>query len=459
MERKDTEPDRYSATQVATFRDCRRKWFLGYVVGYRGPQNAYAALGEHIHKVLEAYLDDGTLPGGDKVEITVTKPNGQEVAYTGDDLLQIILSYLADLPTPGQAATEGFFELDLGELGTMVGYIDYQVTEDVPVVGDHKTTSDLGWALTKDELREDPQATIYAVKALEESDADRVRLRWGYVRRDPKKPGKKIVEVEMSLTDTSKSWQGILEDVKAMRDLRASGCDAGQTPYNAAACDKYGGCPYRGTVCKLTPMERMKGKVTMLNLKERMKAAKAAPATAATVTTLPTTPTPAQGAGQAVNPPEGQSALARLKARQAQAPVTPAAVTTPIPTTQSAPVAATPAAQPTPSPAVAAKPVKAKKAAAPTGMTLYIGCRPSTPCQEFSAIGAIVGATIEAEKGVPYRLIEGLYGGNAALFAKTVGEYLDLNPQEALVVDLASEMARDALDALIARAAVIVRGF
>jgi urea transporter len=92
-------------------------------------------------------------------------------------------------------------------------------------------------------------------------------------------------------------------------------------------------------------------------------------------------------------------------------------------------------------------------------MTLYIGCRPSTPCQEFSAIGAIVGATIEAEKGVPYRLIEGLYGGNAALFAKTVGEYLDLNPQEALVVDLASEMARDALDALIARAAVIVRGF
>lgn len=453
MERKDTEPDRYSATQVATFRDCRRKWFLGYVSGYRGPQNAYAALGEHIHKVLQAYLEDGTLPGGDKVEITVTKPNGQVIAYTGDDLLQIILPYIAELPAPGVARVEGFFELDLGELGTMVGYIDYQVDEDCPVVGDHKTTSDLGWALKPDELRDDPQATIYAVKALEESDADRVRLRWGYVRRDPKKPGKKIVEVEMSLTDTGKSWQGILQDIRAMRDLRASGCEAGQTPYDAAACDKYGGCPYRGSVCKLTPMERMKGKVTMLNLKERMKAAKAAPTPApaapATVTVLPT-----QGAGQAVNPPEGQSALARLEARQAQAPAAPVVATTPIPTTQSAPEAPAPTA-----PAAPAKPIKAKKVAAPEGFTLYVNAAPSTPYTLFAEIAKVVGATIEAEKGVPYRLIPDLYGGAPALFAKAVSDYLQLNPPGDIVMDLASEPARDALDAVAALAARVVRGF
>jgi len=453
---KPSEPDRYSATQVSVFRDCRRKWFVGWVVGVRGPQNAYAALGERIHKVLRAYLEDGTLPGGDQIEITVIKPNGQEISYTGDDLLQIILPYLGELPAPGVAKVEGFFELDLGGLGTMVGYIDYQFDEDVPVVGDHKTTSDLGWALKPAELVEDPQGVIYAVKALEESDAQEVELRWGYVRRDPKKPGKKIVKARMSLTDTTKSWQNILQDVRAMKALRESGCEPGQVPYDATACDKYGGCPHRGNTCRLSPMDRMKGLSAMLNLKERMKAAKTAPAAVA-----PTQPAPAQGAGQAVNPPEGQSALARLKARQAQ----PAPASQPVQTTAAqvdkamgevAAAQIVAAANPTAKPAKARAP---KAAPAPDGFTLYVNAAPSTPYTLFAEIAKVVGDTIETEKGTPYRLIPDLYGGAPALFAKAVTDYLQLNPPGDIVMDLASEPARDALDAVAALASKVVRGF
>lgn len=457
----------YSASQIATFRDCRRKWAFKTIDKIDGAPNAYAELGTLIHHYLEQYLQDGSLPGGQEVLLTVEK-RGKGIPYTGDDILAIMLPGLKHLPKPGIAIPEEGFEIDLGELGTLVGYIDAQFVDcGVPVTVDHKTTSGLQWALTGEELREDPQGVIYSVYAMEKSGLDTVKCRWIYYLTDPKKARSKKTEVEIRLTDLAKSWQNIIVDVQEMKRLRDSGVKAAGVPYDARACDKYGGCPYR-TICGLTPMDRMRSLNAMLSLKERMKARQTStPTTTETpaptqAATLPATiATPAPTVTNAINPPEGMSALARLKAKQQAA--TPAA---PTPAVQVEPAPAAPVAQAVkPEEQVIAKVAPAKKAkAAPTpsktGFVLYIDCAPNKECIQFAEIASVVSETIKIEKGAHYRLIEGLYGGNAALFSEAVGTYLDLTPPAGdIVMASTSQEARDAMETVIKRAALVVRGF
>ena len=198
----------------------------------------------------------------------------------------------------------------------------------------------------------------------------------------------------------------------------------------------------------------------MLNLKERMaRAPTIAPATPTVVAPVAQTTTPA-----AVNPPEGRTALQRLKAQQVakagQLPLaTPvAAVAVPAPAPVAA-VAVPVAAQAKSAPV--AKP--AKKQAAPTGRTLYVGCAPSTPYTPFAEIAQKVIDTLKGEHGgVHYRLIEGLFGGGPALFADAVGLYLDIEPGQSagdIVVDLNTQEGTDALQALLTRSVNVVRAF
>jgi len=51
-----------SASQITTFRDCKRLWFYQSIMGIPTPQRPSAALGEAVHTHLEKYLNDGTVP-------------------------------------------------------------------------------------------------------------------------------------------------------------------------------------------------------------------------------------------------------------------------------------------------------------------------------------------------------------------------------------------------------------
>lgn len=424
----------FSATQIANFRDCPRKWYLKSIKKVEGPQNAYAALGSFIHEVLEKYLSTGELPRGREKVFEI--PGKKE--YSGDNIIDIILPVIPYLPKPGVASVEEEISMNLGDLGTMRGFIDAQYIDidNVPVVHDHKTTSDVKWALTTEGLAQDVQAVIYSVYAIEKLQVDRVRCRWGYIQTN--KPKVKIISYDFLLTDLDKLWHNVILDCTEMK--RLAGVSIEQVPYEAGSCEKYGGCPYRGDACKLTVAERLKGIRTMISLKERMQQRQQT----------------AQAPKVEVNPPEAvspENALARIKARQ-EAKI---AIDAP----KAAPEAkAAPEEKEKAKAKVEAKPaiIKSKPAIA-KGYTLYIGCAPQGEYIEFSKIGSIVNATIETERGAVYRLLPDMYGGAPALFAKTVGDYLALNPQSAIVVDPNTEMGRDALDVLIEKAASIVRRF
>lgn len=305
----------YSASQVSTFRDCKRKWAFDKIDKAPRKPNKYAEAGTRIHDKLEHYLEDGVVPDHEK-----------------DTDALIMMPGIKYLPDPGVARVEQRFELKLGALGAMVGYIDFEYVgkDGVPVNGDHKTTGDLRYALKGDKeekralargiaipdgelLRKDTQSVVYAVHTLEKYQTDKVRNQWVYYKRDPKRPGSKLSEAEMHLADVAKLWDDVLVDVKEMKRLRDSGVKAAEVEFNAGACDRYGGCPYRNGPCQLKPQERLRSFVMNQTMKERIKARKNGQAQVKAVAAPE--PAPVEAEAPAVNPPESAAPLAALKAK------------------------------------------------------------------------------------------------------------------------------------------------
>jgi hypothetical protein len=149
--------------------------------------------------------------------------------------------------------------------GAARGYIDLLIPQPVlkymptgdwspkrPVVIDHKTTSNLFYAKTSEELRTDPQAILYGLEARvhvsrerkqKVSDIPEVDLQWGYTStRGPAEV--RPVRLRQSLPILEDGLGPLLDDARAM----AAGLAHGVTKdleYDLRACEAFGGCPYR----------------------------------------------------------------------------------------------------------------------------------------------------------------------------------------------------------------------
>ena len=241
-----------SASQIATYRDCARKWWYQSILGLQTPQNASAALGEAVHAQLEKYLNDGTPPDAEK-------PAGR-IASAG----------LKFLPPPGTVFTEvsmhgtnrdkkeaGEGEVPLpGAMPRLVvagmpvnGYIDVlDISADSPVVLDHKTTSDLKWAKTEADLREDVQMVLYGSYALDVVlsmgvDVDTVKA--GHIvyltKGAPLAKRTEVTFTRAMLASERKKLEQTVEEMKVSAKARTP--DA--VPGEASSCNKFGGCHFK----------------------------------------------------------------------------------------------------------------------------------------------------------------------------------------------------------------------
>jgi hypothetical protein len=328
---------RLSASQVQTFVDCQRKWAWRYVEGVEEPPNAAAELGRSVHAELEKYLNGG--------EIDFTTEIGY-IAAAG-------LEHLPKPGTPGLLVEQEFhFEGPSGH-----SYLGYKDLEQPGAVTDHKTTSDLRWQKTPEDLKTDIQATLYAVdyfrKYPEDSD---VELRWVYYQtRNAKKSA--ITRLRVYQEET---WDKFLAIEKIAEQMEvASSQRALDLPPNINHCSAYGGCPHQGR-CNLSPFDKMRAHVEQNKLLAALQAKKngapppGEPHTAVTMSQVaaaqasqpappapaPAPPSPAPAASGTVT----NKLLARLQAggapAAAVAPAAPQAAATP-----AAPqAAATPAA-------------------------------------------------------------------------------------------------------------------
>ncbi len=269
-----TEPfrGRYSASQITTFRTCARKWAWDKIEGKRQPENKYAERGKQIHSILEAWLEHGT-------PIDTTTEYGA-----------IAASGVEHLPPPGTSQVEQEFYLR-GEHADYLGYVDcgFIDTDKTPVILDHKTTSNLSYAKTAEDLLVDPQAMIYAKVAFDEVDHHEVELRWVYYLTTGAKRSKKV-SLKVVKDHVEKQFAEIEATAAHMNEIRVSGKKAKDLPPNPAHCSAYGGCPYVND-CSLTSAETMKGWIMHETWMEKMKKKQAGTATSASAPVVETTAT------------------------------------------------------------------------------------------------------------------------------------------------------------------------
>ena len=226
---------RLSASQVQTYVDCPRKWAWRYVEGVEDTPSPAAELGKSVHAELEKYLSGG--------EIDFTTEAGY-IAAAG-------LEHLPKPGAPGLLIEQEFhFEGPLGH-----SYLGYKDLEQPGAVIDHKTTSDLKWQKTSEDLKKDIQATLYAVdyfrKYPEEID---VELRWVYYQtRNTRKSAVTRLRVYQP-----EIWQRFLEIEQIAEQMElASTKRALELPPNTNHCSAYGGCPHQGR-CNLSPFDKMR---------------------------------------------------------------------------------------------------------------------------------------------------------------------------------------------------------
>lgn len=316
-----------SASQLATFRDCFRKWAWRYIAGIKEEPHYSAALGKRVHSILEGWLRHGTPP--DPMEtLTLETRRGPKDYYPG----QIAEAGLHYLPPPGIPAVERHITL-VSEASYWRGFKDFEHIEGpdgrphqphplaaqlpghVVVTGDHKTTSDYKWAKTEADLLEDPQAMIYAAEAMAGYGVDTVLLRWVYYRTKGR-PDAMPVEVRVDRAHVSAQFDELDKTALEIHRLYVLQPNPLELPPSPDACEKYGGCPHKDR-CALTGKERLLGIMVkesiteMMERKKREREAGGAPAPAAPAAPIqqapaaPAAPQAPSAPAAPVSPPQG----------------------------------------------------------------------------------------------------------------------------------------------------------
>jgi len=225
---------RVSASQIANFRDCPRKWWFDKVAKVPRPEHAAAKLGTEIHADLERYYREGT------------PPTLREALA----LIPLLPPKTNDL-TP-EAALDFLLFPDLGV--RVKGYIDLLDLK-AGWIWDYKSTSSIDrYAKTKEDLYKDPQALIYGLGVrLEQKEqglpevSTEVDLSWMYVQTKSSRtamPKTKPVHIRQTLTILEDGLDDLRKTVVEMIPAEKE-ADQDQVPVNLGACWKYGGCPYR----------------------------------------------------------------------------------------------------------------------------------------------------------------------------------------------------------------------
>jgi hypothetical protein len=417
---------RLSASQVQTFVDCPRKWSWKYVAGVEELPGPAAELGRLVHLELEKYL------------------NGGEIDYT-TEVGYIAASGLEHLPKPGTPGlvVEAEFHF-VGPSGH--SYLGYKDLQSPRVIYDHKTTSDLKWQKTEEDLRNDIQATLYAVDYFREhSDENEVELRWVYYQtRNTRKSAITVLRVNQT-----EAWNRFLTIEQIAQEMEiASTKQPLDLPPNINHCSAYGGCPHQGR-CNLSPFEKMRAHMEQNKLTQLLQARKngaAAPMPAEPVSAVhavPAPPTPAPVVAlpvPAVAAAGGNKLLARLQAGGApsaavagaapavRATVEPAVAAVPA----TAPVAAInpPEYQPAP-PAPAPAPAPAPVDTLPTARAVPTPAALPVTASPVAAVTAPAAAAESRGRGRPKKAVVPATG----LAVKIETLYLDCGPVGVPVVD------------------------
>lgn len=254
----------FSPSQIKTWQECPSKWGYEYLAGKRSPPTGATTLGTETHKKLEDYLRGGkpfaTAGPAATLALSLLKltPSPRHPGLKVEHPFQILLA-------PG--AARGFMDVFIPLPQPALLPKDYPFSHRVPVVLDHKTTSNVErYAKTVEDLKSDPQAIIYGLAARAEmarsavrsgakrayvTDYEDVDLVWNYTQTKgaTKVQSTRLRQSLATLQDGLRTLRPTLEAIGEVyaRVKRDEGhlTDVEGLSYSLGACSNYGGCPHR----------------------------------------------------------------------------------------------------------------------------------------------------------------------------------------------------------------------
>ncbi len=221
------EGDWYSPSTVEAFERCPRRWAWRKLEGVK-TDKAHLAFGREVHDALKDWLRRGILD-------PISKAG--RVAAQG-------IWVLPPPQTEGLRVEEWFGVKIGGEL--FRGIKDLEELDRVPPrVTDHKTTKDLYWAKSPEDLVTDLQACLYAADAMISTGQGRCELRWIYYSTVGAPRSVVVVSRIVSRADIEPTLARAVRAAKKMTRLRLLGARALDMPPNPDSCGDFGGCEYR----------------------------------------------------------------------------------------------------------------------------------------------------------------------------------------------------------------------
>jgi CRISPR/Cas system-associated exonuclease Cas4 (RecB family) len=209
-----------SASQVATFAKCKRKWHWEKISGFVSPGTKSQDLGKSIHAAIERWIKTGL--------------NDTEHAK----IVTAVIEYITR-----EAVSEHEISLDTVPGGPRwIGFVDY---EHLKLILDFKTTSDLRYAKTPEELLEDIQMSAYARAWFEKNPSEQVcTIAQLFIGTKTKTPKTKYVSVDITREQVAKNTERDLALVAEMIQL-ANVPDSMSIEPNPEHCSAYGGCYHK----------------------------------------------------------------------------------------------------------------------------------------------------------------------------------------------------------------------
>lgn len=238
-----------SASQITTFRDCPRKWYLNKIVGLQSPSTSATELGSQVHATLEAYLRGECDVIGTEDEIRDIANSGIDHLPTRGEHLEIELSLEEHMPLhDAPVLVKGFVDL-----------IDHENDEII----DHKTSSNKKYTKSQRELAVNVQLMMYA-EAYFQRFPHKEKVTLTHIYYGTKSRWSKRISVTVTRDHVREQWEQIKDTIHKMIDAScASDASCVQAEYDS--CSKYGGCPFQGACFNAhnqTPMGTQPTKAT-----------------------------------------------------------------------------------------------------------------------------------------------------------------------------------------------------
>lgn len=230
----------FSPSQVKTFSLCERKWVLESLSKLRDPKPAaHLVLGTELHQHIENWLREGTPPPS-----KLAKAALEWLPARGSGMMGIEKSLEDPLLMTEGIPWKGFIDLL---------YQPHGATNVVKVF-DHKTTTNMSWAKSSNDLQEDLQMMTYAKWAIDADDAiEKVELQHTYMVTSTSDKTD-AAETFVTRKQIEDFWPTLDNKAKEMKGIAAALAGVPnaweQAQPNWDSCGAFGGCAFRGVLCK-----------------------------------------------------------------------------------------------------------------------------------------------------------------------------------------------------------------